>query len=122
MSKLLFLQSEDALLAYFKRFLKDKPKATRLDGEGPKAGAGAVIAVFRFSIDGRRYKLLGSVTRKAIEEFVAIATEHGDASMALKTFGQGERATLILSTRSKAEGWACFPYNEKAKDSLNEAA
>jgi hypothetical protein len=122
MSNLLFLQSEDALLAYFKRFLKEKPKASRLDGEGPRAGAGPVVAVFRFSIDGRRYKLLGSVTRKAIEEFVAIATEHGDASMALKTFGEGEKATLILSTHSKPDGWACFPFTEKAKDSLNEAA
>ena len=134
MSEPLYLQSEEALLGYFKRFLSDKPKATRLDGKSSKGAAqgsakgsakekeGAVMAVFRFSIDGKRYKILGSTSRKAIEEFVSISEEHGDASMALKTFGEGVSQTVILSTRRGPEGWVCMPFVEKAKDSLKIAA
>ena len=122
MSEPLYLQSEEALLAYFKRFLKDKPKASRLDGEEGRSGGGPVVAVFRFSIDGKRYKCLGSMTRKSIQEFVSIAEEHGDASMALKTFGEGPSQTLVLSTRKGPEGFACLPFVEKAKDSLKRAA
>jgi len=122
MSELLYLRSEEALLAYFKRFLKDKPKAKRLDGGSPQAGAGPVMAVFRFSINGNRYKLLGSLTRKAVEEFVEISEEHGDASMALKTFEEGGKTTLILSTHQKPDGWACLPFIEKAKDTFSDAA
>ena len=80
------------------------------------------MAVFRFSIDGKRYKLLGSTSRKAIQEFVSIAEEHGDASMALRTFGEGGSQTVILSTRKSTDGWDCLPFVEKAKDSLKSAA
>jgi hypothetical protein len=123
MSSILFLRSEDELLAYFKRFLKEKPKAVQLSGD-PKVVPGAgVVAVFRFSLDDRRYKLLGDVTRKSIEEFVAIAEEHGSAAMALKHFDRGGGSrTLILSTHLKSDGWHCLPYAEKAQDRLNEAA
>lgn len=122
MTEPLYLQSEEALLAYFKRFLKDKSKASRLDGAEGKAGVGPVVAVFRFSIDGKRYKCLGSMTRRSIEEFVSIAEEHGDASMALKTFGEGASQTLVLSTRKGPEGFTCLPFIEKAKDSLKRVA
>jgi hypothetical protein len=122
MSEPLYLQSEEALLAYFKRFLKDKPKAKRLDGSAGGPGLGPVVAVFRFSIDGKRYKLLGSLTRKAVEEFVSIAEEHGDASMALKMVGEGASRTLYLSTHQSADGWVCLPFTEKAKDTLSDAA
>ncbi|MFN7685109.1 MAG: hypothetical protein ACK5QT_06820 [Oligoflexia bacterium] len=116
MSQPIFLKSEEALLAYFKRFLKDKPKALQL-GEVQTR----VVAVFRFSIDGKRYKILGSTPRAIIQEFVAIAEEHGDASMALKVFEAQGGATLILSTHSKPDGWVCLPYAEKAKESLKAA-
>lgn len=124
MSAPLYLQSEEALLGYFKRFLADKPNAARLDGKSGKGAPaqGAVMAVFRFSIDGRRYKILGSTSRKMIEEFVEIAEEHGDASMALKTYGEGASQTVILSTHRGPDGWACQPFIEKAKDSLRSAA
>jgi hypothetical protein len=122
MSEPLYLQSEEALLAYFKRFLKDKPKWARLDGSEAKGPAGPVMAVFRFSIDGKRYKCLGSMTRKAIQEFVTIAEEHGDASMALRTFGEGASQSLILSTHKAVDGFYCQPFIEKAKDSLKQAA
>jgi hypothetical protein len=118
----LFLRSEDELLAYFKRFLKDKPKAAQLSGD-PKIIRGAgVSVVFRFSLDDRRYKLLGDVTRQSIEEFIAIAEEHGSAAMALKHFNKGDVRTLILSTHSKPDGWHCLPYSDKTQDRLHFAA
>ena len=118
----LFLKSEDELLAYFKRFLKDKPKAVQLSGASKVIPGAGVIAVFRFSLDDRRYKLLGDVTRESIEEFVAIAEEHGSAGMALKHFDKNGTRTLILSTHAKPDGWHCLPFAEKAKDQLSEAA
>lgn len=122
MSTILYLKSEDELLAYFKRFLREKPKAVQLSG-APKVIPGAgVIVVFRFSIDDRRYKLMGDVTRQAIEEFVSTAEEHGSAALALKHFMKGETKTLILSTHSRPDGWHCLPYAEKAQDKLHEAA
>ena len=62
----LFLRSEDELLAYFKRFLKDKPRAVQLSGDVKVVRGAGVIAVFRFSLDDRRYKLLGDVSRRSI--------------------------------------------------------
>ncbi|MEN9722408.1 MAG: hypothetical protein RJB38_394 [Pseudomonadota bacterium] len=118
----LFLRSEDELLAYFKRFLQEKPRAVQLSGDHKVVRGAGVVAVFRFSIDDRRYKLLGDVTRSAIEEFVAIAEEHGSPAMALKSFVKGDAHTLILSTHSKPDGWHCLPYGEKAQDRLQEAA
>ncbi|MBU6375329.1 MAG: hypothetical protein KGQ59_04995 [Bdellovibrionales bacterium] len=118
----LFLRSEDELLAYFKRFLKDKPKAVQLSGATKVVRGAGVIAVFRFTLDDRRYKLLGDVTREAIEEFVAISEEHGSPSMALKHFEKEGTRTLILSTHHKPDGWHCLPFAEKAKEQLSEAA
>jgi hypothetical protein len=122
MSSILFLRSEDELLAYFKRFLREKPKAVQLSGDTKVIPGAGVVAVFRFSLDDRRYKLLGDVTRQSIEEFVAIAEEHGSPAMALKYFDKGTTRTLILSTHQKPDGWHCLPYAEKAQDRLNEAA
>mgnify|MGYP003346270236 FL=1 len=118
----LFLRSEDELLAYFKRFLKDKPRAVQLSGDLKVVRGAGVIAVFRFSLDDRRYKLLGDVSRRSIEEFVAIAEEHGSAAMALKYFEKGDVRTLILSTHGGPDGWHCLPYADKAQDKLHLAA
>ncbi len=118
----LYLRSEDELLAYFKRFLQDKPKAAQLSGDLKVIRGAGVSVVFRFSLDDRRYKLLGDVTRQAIEEFVALAEEHGSPAVALKHFNKGEVRTLILATHSKPDGWHCLPYAEKAQDRLSEAA
>ena len=119
---ILFLQSEDELLAYCKRFLKDKPKAVQLDGAAQPTTDARVVAVFRFSIDDRRYKLLGDVTRSAIQEFVSLAEEHGSAAMALKSFSKGPMTSLILSTHKKPDGWRCLPFTEKAQDKLKKVA
>ena len=122
MSSILFLRSEDELVAYFRRFLKEKPRAVQLSGD-PKVIRGAgVIVVFRFSMYDRQYKLLGDVTRQAMEEFVSIADEHGSAAMALKYFDKGTVRTLILTTHSKPDGWHCLPFAEKSQDRLHEAA
>ena len=122
MSTILFLKSEDELLAYFKRFLREKPKAVQLSGASKIIPGAGVIVVFRFSLDDRRYKLMGDVTRQAIEEFVTTAEEHGAAAQALKHFMKGNAKTLILSTHVKPDGWHCLPYAEKAQEKLQEAA
>ena len=121
-AEILFLKSEDELLAYCRRFLKDKPKAVQFDGSTRVRRGSGPVAVFRFSLDGRKYKLLGDVSRKAIEEFVAIADEHGSAALALQGFEKGEVHTLILSTHQKPDGWHCLPFSEKAQDHLKRAA
>lgn len=113
----LYLGSEDAVYAYLKKFLKEKPKAVQLDGSQVRKPNKHVVLVFQYSVDGRQYKLLGETTRKAIQNFVKLADEHGEAGIVLKE----QDGNLVLATGSKADGWICVPYSPKASDRLKVA-
>lgn len=118
----LFLQSEDALYFYLKKFLKGKPKAVQLDGSTEQRKNTKVVAVFRYSVTGRKYKLAGDLTREAVQEFVRITEEQGSSAVALKEYSGEEGETVILATFSKPEGWHCKPYVNKASDRLKDVA
>ena len=114
----LFLQSEDALYFYLKKFLKQQPKAVQLDGSPKRRESKKVLAVFEFSLNHKKYKLLGSLSRTAAEDFVRLVEEHGSPAMVLKESGD----TLVLVTSSDPSGWKCEPYIEKASARLNDVA
>lgn len=119
-----YLQSEDALYFYLKKFLKQKPKAVQLDGSPQKRPNSQVMAVFEFSINHLKYKILGDTTRAAVETFVKLVEEHGSAALALKEHavaGQSE-VTLILANSKEPGPWKCAPYVEKASDKLHGVA
>lgn len=119
----LFLQSEDALYFYLKKFLKEKPNAAQLDGSAQPKANSAVIVSFRYSVDGKKYKLLADCTRKAIKEFVQIADEHGSPAVALRDYEPASGpTTLILATHDKPDGWHCAPWLAKASNRLKKAA
>lgn len=124
--KFLYLQSEDALYFYLKKFLKQSPKAVQLDGATKTTKSNKVMVVFSFSITGQKYKLTGSLTRKAAETFVGLVEEHGSASLALKEYepkeGSTSPATLILSNSKSPGGWDCLPFVDKASQKLKRAA
>lgn len=114
----LYLQSEDAVYAYLKKFLKEKPKAVQLDGSTVRKPNKHVVLVFQYSVDGKQYKLLGETTRQAIQSFVKLADEHGEAGIVLKESEGG----LVLASGGKAQGWVCVPYTAKASDRLKKVA
>jgi hypothetical protein len=121
--EILFLQSEDALFFYIKKFLKTNAKAVQLDGATRATPNSNVIAVFTYSVDGKKYKVLGDLTRKAAQTFVDLAEEHGSPGVALKEFSaNGKGAGLILATSQGPDGWHCVPYVSKAADKLHKAA
>lgn len=123
MKEHLTLRSEDELCQYVRRFLQTNPKALQLDGSIKPHVNNKVVVVFEFSIDHQRYKLAGDTTRQALEEFVRLAEEHGDASLALKEYTpQGRKPTLILSTHESPGGWHCQPFVAKASEKLKRAA
>ena len=114
--------SEDALVTYFTKFLKTKPNAVQLDGSlKPNKNTG-IVATFRFSFDGKRYKLLGDLPRAAIEEFLKIAEEHGSASFCLKHITYNGQAGVTLATHSTGDAWWSPQWVTKAKDKLSKKA
>lgn len=124
MTDILHLQSEEALHAYLKRFLKEKPQASQLSWANEGKAHSNVVLVFRYSVNGKKYKLLGDVPRKAIESFVKLADEHGSAAVVLKEYSKGGEGTesLILATEKSPQGWVCHPWSNKTSDRLHKAA
>lgn len=118
----IYLKSEDALYLYIKTFLKNKPKAIQLDGSDTLRANPKVVAVFTYSIDGKKYKLCGDLTRKAAEAFVKIADEHGSAGVALKEYSVTGYAGLILANTAKPDGFHCLRFVAKASSGLKKAA
>jgi len=114
--------SEDGLIQYFTKFLKSKPNSVQLDGSLKTTSNTGVVATFRFSVDGKRYKLLGNLPRKAIEEFLQITEEHGSASFALKTITFEGKPGITLSTHATADAWWSPVWVVKAKDRLERKA
>lgn len=119
----LYLQSEDALYFYLKKFLKTKPSAAFLDGSSGSEGSKTVVAVFNYSVNGKQYKLFGNVTRQAIEAFVQLADEQGSPAVALKEY-QGERGvkSLILGNTKAPNGFYCEIFTTKAADRFKKVA
>lgn len=118
----LYLQSEAELYKYLKKFLKEKPGAVQLDGSTTPKANRDVVAVFQFSLDNKKYKLLGELTRKAAENFVALADEQGDPGVALKENKYTPEGGLVLANSKKPDGWACLPYTDKSSDKLKRVA
>jgi hypothetical protein len=114
--------SEDALITYFTKFLKTKANAVQLDGSLKPTRNTGVVATFRFSLDGKRYKLLGELKREAIEEFLKIAEEHGSASFAFKTTTFGGQSGITLSTHATPDTWWSPIWVTKAKEKLRDKA
>lgn len=117
----LYLKSEDALYAYLKKFLVEKPNAAQLDGSTVEKHNSKVILVFQYSVDGEQYKLLGELTRKAAEEFVHLVEEHGDAGAVLKENTESKKGGLTLASANPTKGWACLPYVHKTSAKLKKA-
>ncbi len=118
----LYLNSEDALYSYLKKFLSDKPKAVQLDGSLKPKSNSQVMVVFEYSLDGKSYKLLGDLTRKAAESFVRLVEEHGDAGAVLKENPDSKVGGLILANSNQANGWSCKPYVKKTADKLKKVS
>jgi hypothetical protein len=118
----LYLQSEEALFGYLKKFLKDKPKALQLDGSVELCANSKVAVVFSYSIDGQKYKLLGETTRRSIEIFVHLTEENGDAGVALKISTSKKHPGLVLADGTERRGWMCLPYLDKTSDKLKKVA
>lgn len=117
----LFLKSEDALYAYLKKFIKEKPEAKKL-GSGP-----GIVAVFHYSVDDNLYKLSGDTTRGAVVEFLKLAEEHGSPALALREFAKdGRTAGVMLATQKGSRpgpgAFLCVLYTAKASDKLKKAA
>jgi hypothetical protein len=118
----IFLQSEKAVYSYLKKFLKEKPNAVQLDGSTTAKKNGNVMIVFTYSVDGRKYKLAGDLTRAAAQLFVALTDEHGSPAVVLKEFNDGGQEALILATAKAADGWNCKHYTPKTSDRLKKVA
>ena len=118
----LHLKSENQVYMYLKNFLATKPKAIQLDGSTTPAKNSEVIIVFRYSVDGRKYKLLGDLTRKAMKNFIALADEQGSPAIALKEYKENGRTTLILGDSHSPNGWHCTRFIAKSSDRLKHAA
>ncbi|MCM2276706.1 MAG: hypothetical protein NDJ89_01360 [Oligoflexia bacterium] len=118
----LYLQSEKALYSYLKKFLKEKPNAVQLDGSTTATPNRGVVVVFRYSVTGQKYKLLGELTRKAAQEFVKLVDEHGEAGVALREYESEQGECLILANSREPGGWACVPYVNKSSDKFKRAA
>jgi hypothetical protein len=116
------LQSESQVYMYLKNFLGTKTKAVQLDGSTAPQKSGKVIIIFRYSIDGRKYKLLGDLTRKAIKDFIALADEQGSPALALKEYEEKGSTTLILANSNRPNGWHCTRFVAKSSDRLKQAA
>ncbi|MCM2323117.1 MAG: hypothetical protein NDJ90_07620 [Oligoflexia bacterium] len=117
----LYLHSEKALYAYLKKFFKAHPKAVQLDGATQATPNRQVIAVFRYSLDGQKYKILGELTREAALEYISLTDEHGDPAVVLKEYN-GKEGGLILAHSMRPNGWACLPYVNKSTDRFKKAA
>jgi hypothetical protein len=123
----LYLQSEEALYFYLKKFLKAKPSATHLDGSSLSGKGGdeptrQVIAVFNYSVTGKQYKLYGNMTRQAIEAFIKLSDEQGSPAIALKEY-QGDKVTgLILANTKSPNGFHCEIFVTKAADRFKRVA
>ncbi len=117
----LYLKSEDALCGYLKKFLAGKPNAVQLDGSTqPKANPG-VWVIFTYSLTGKKYKLQGGLSRKAVEAFLKLAEEHGDVGAILKESSDPKEG-LILANPQANLGWVCKPYIEKASNRFKKAS
>jgi hypothetical protein len=116
------LQSESQVYMYLKNFLTTKTKAVQLDGSTAPQKSGKVIIIFRYSVDGRKYKLLGDLTRKAIKDFIALADEQGSPALALKEYEEKGSTTLILADSNRPNGWHCTRFVAKSSDRLKQAA
>ena len=114
------LKSEDELYSYFKKFLKNQPKAVQLDGSTTPKANKRVELFFRYSVDGKKYCLFGDLTREAVETFVTLSNEHGSPAVALKEYSNGKDHTLILATSNEPGGWSCRPFVHKAQDKLKD--
>jgi hypothetical protein len=118
----LYLQSEEALYFYLKKFLKAKPSAAFLDGSSGKEPSRQVIAVFNYSVNGKQYKLYGNMTRQAIEAFIQLSDEQGSPAIALKEY-QGEKAKgLIIANTKSPNGFYCEIFVTKAADRFKRVA
>jgi hypothetical protein len=119
----LYLQSEEALYFYLKKRLKAKPGAAQLDGALNSGASKKVVAVFRYSVNGKQYKLFGDVTREAIESFVQLADEQGSPAIALKEFTDADnRQGLILANSKLPNGFHCEIFTSKAADRFKKVA
>jgi len=118
----LFLKSEDALFEYLNKFLKEKPGAVQLDGSSSAKTNHRVLVVFRYSVNGEKYKLLGETTRKAIESFVQLVVEHGEAGVVLRESTDSKIKGLLLENSIARNGWACLPYVNKSSEKLKKIA
>lgn len=116
------LKSENQVYIYLKNFITSKPKAVQLDGSATPAKNAKVVIIFRYSVDGRKYKLLGDVTRKAIKSFLALSEEQGSPALAFKEFTDKGRSTLILADSNAPNGWHCTRFIAKNSDRLKESA
>lgn len=118
----LYLQNEQALYFYLRKFLKSKPDAVQLDGSKKEKPSKNVVVVFKFSVNDTKYKLFGDLTRKAAQHFIELCDEHGSPALALKECtGRGEGAeSLIPSDWSTPNGWHCAVWVDKASDSLKK--
>lgn len=118
----LYLQSEEALYFYLKKFLKAKPSAVQLDGSSSQEPCRKVVAVFNYSVNGIQYKLLGNVTRQAIEAFIELSDEQGSPAIALKEYQDAKVKGLILANTKSPSGFHCEVYVTKANDRNKRAA
>jgi hypothetical protein len=118
------LKSEKQLYLYVKNFLSQKPNAVQLDGSSDPKPNSKVYVVFEYSVDGKKYKLLGDLTRKAMKAFIALSDEQGSPALALKehrTAGGGPH-TLILANTRQPQGWQCAPYLPRKRDAYRASA
>ena len=116
------LQSENQVYMYLKNFILSKSKAVQLDGSTSPKKNSKVIIIFRYSVDGRKYKLLGDLTRKAMKAFIALTDEQGSPALAFKEYKSNGRTSLILADSNTPNGWHCTPFIAKSSDQLKRSA
>ena len=116
------LKSESQVYLYLNNFLVNKPKAIQLDGSTIPTPNSKVLIVFRYSIDGRKYKLLGDLTRKAMKDFITLSDEQGSPALALKTQKVDGHTTLILANSNSPQGWHCTRFVTKVSDLLKKVS
>ena len=116
------LKSESQVYMYLKTFIASKTKAIQLDGSKTPKKNGKVIIIFRYSVDGQKYKLLGDLTLKAIQHFIALTDEQGSPALALREYNKDGRSGLILADSKSPNGWHCTKFEEKNSDLLKRSA
>ncbi|MFZ9594780.1 MAG: hypothetical protein ACO3A2_01745 [Bdellovibrionia bacterium] len=103
--------------------MKAKPYAAQLDGSTETQANSSVLIIFEYSVESRKYKLHGDLTREAMEEFIQLADEQGSAALALKEYiVEGKNQGLILAHSQNPGGWHCTKFSQKKSDRLTQIA